>query len=276
MRIKLVVGHVTKLSHAMHNIGKTEEKQKGDIQMANFNSEYYGKKYSNLSTQKQLRELYYSFLPQLKNLVEHIGDEDTADYEGPLLMHCWDDEYNNSEYKILFIGQETNGWNGFDRPKIQSDIDNILNLYITFEMGVNYNSVFWQHVNYINNVLNPGKKLNFLWSNVLKFGRSGKGRPDEIVTDAEMLYFNVLRNEIEIVKPDVVIFFSGPNYDYDLGLRIEDISFQQVDTNFEIRQLAKVQSKYLPAKSYRTYHPNYLRKSGNEGILEIIIQEAIK
>ena len=94
---------------------------------------------------EKLREFYYSQISNLKAMVEEIGNEDTADYEGPLLMYCWDNSYNSSNIKILFIGQETNGWNGFDRPKEKKDIDQLLKLYYDFQLGSNYNSIFYKH-----------------------------------------------------------------------------------------------------------------------------------
>lgn len=68
---------------------------------------------------------------------------------------------------------------------------------------------------------------------------------------------NFILNEIRLTKPDVVLFFTGPNYD-DLLLNVfDDIQFRSVSDK-SCRQLAVVSSKYLPEKSLRTYHPGYL------------------
>jgi len=220
----------------------------------------------------QLRDFYHARSLDFQRMVAAIGDEENADYEGPLLMHCWDDAYNSSDVKILFVGQETNGWNGFDRPKDKDSIDRILHHYETFRLGEKYNSTFWQSINYINENVNSGKRLNFLWTNILKLGRSGIGRPSDHVSRSELKYLNILGDEIAIVKPDAVVFLSGPNYDPDLKDRIPDIVFE----NFEelpTRAFAKLKSSCLPLLSFRTYHPNYLRQAKKEAFLDYIINE---
>ncbi|OHD57520.1 MAG: hypothetical protein A2014_04730 [Spirochaetes bacterium GWF1_49_6] len=222
-----------------------------------------------MSINENLKNLYQSKLNDLKTLVNNIGNEDTADYEGPLLMYCWEDKYLSSKKKILFIGQETNGWNGFLRPTSAKIIDDIIDIYKGFELGARYNSVFWQYVNYINKKINDSA-LNFMWTNVLKFGRSGIGRPDEQVQEEELLNFNILKDEIEILNPDVVLFFSGPNYDQDIINRIDGVEFNTC-SNRDTRVFTRLKHKVLPSKTFRTYHPNYLRKSGNEDILDEII-----
>jgi hypothetical protein len=223
-----------------------------------------------MSINMQLRDLYYSKLPELISIIETIGNEDVEDYTGPFLTQCWEEKYLSSDFKILFVGQEANGWTGFDRPKTQNAIDGLLERYIKFELGANYNTTFWQHIHYINQRLNNAD-LNFAWSNVLKFGRSGNGRPTDAVVEQELLKFNILEAEIKILDPDVAIFFSGPNYDLDISQRISGVKFLQCENN-ELRALARLSHPSLPKKTYRTYHPSHLRQSKKEDIRDEIIK----
>lgn len=222
-----------------------------------------------MAINEDLKQLYYSKVNDLKKMVKNIGNEDTADYEGPLLMHCWEEKYNKSNKKLLFIGQETNGWNGFLRPTSEDIIDKILEVYKNFELGARYNSIFLQALNYINKKINNAE-LNYMWTNVLKFGRSGKGRPDDLIQEQEIIHFNILLQEINILKPDAIIFFSGPYYDQDISQRIDGVQFSKCSKH-DSRILSKLKHTNLPDKTFRTYHPNYLRLSGRENILDEIV-----
>ena len=63
------------------------------------------------------------------------------------------------------------------------------------------------------------------------------------------------------LKPDIVIFFSGPNYDEYISRIFSDATFENISSR-NSRQLARVKSWLLPHNSIRTYHPNYLWRNG--------------
>ncbi len=89
-------------------------------------------------------------------------------FDGPLLMHSWEDEYQNSEFKILFLGRESNGWHG----DLKFDVKECILRYIDFELCNNGRyTTFWQYIYDIKNILMPKTigQRNFLWSNVSKF-----------------------------------------------------------------------------------------------------------
>lgn len=219
---------------------------------------------------EKLEQLYKSHLEGLKHIHKGIKSFGIDDFAGPHLMYAWEDEYINSNRKILFVGQETNGWYN---QTIQNE-DNIIeaiNTYKNFELGSRYNSLFWQKIFYINNCLNKMNGYNYFWTNINKFGKSDIGRPDPKLTALENEHFNVLKSEIGIIKPDVVIFISGPNYDNDIRNKLGEVIFSKC-TNESIRVLARLESKYLPYHSYRTYHPGYSRRSGKEYLYDEVIK----
>jgi hypothetical protein len=63
---------------------------------------------------EQLKELYESYIPEFKKIIEKFPERNLM---GPLLM-SETEEYVNSKVKILIIGQETNGW-GYHTEKIE-------------------------------------------------------------------------------------------------------------------------------------------------------------
>ena len=83
--------------------------------------------------------------------------------------------------------------------------------------------------------------------------------------------FNVLPAEIEIAKPDVVIFFTGHDYDETIEALFGRITKATIPEYSE-KVLARIQDSNgrLPTHSYRTYHPGYFIY-GKMGLLAGII-----
>ncbi|MDD3065470.1 MAG: hypothetical protein PHT24_04350, partial [Endomicrobiaceae bacterium] len=75
----------------------------------------------------------------------------------------------------------------------------------------------------------------------------------------------------EILKPDIVVFFTG-NYDAYIKEFLGDVKIEQV-AGFEEKEFCKMKITNIPL-SVRTYHPNYLRfkKSRDRYYLELTKQ----
>lgn len=206
---------------------------------------------------EQLFNLYYSRLNGLNLFYSKLDLLNIKEYVGPLMIYCWEELYNASKYKTMIVGQETNGWyDGYVKTK--NDIEYCIGTYKSFKPGVaNPKTLFWKYSCLFNTMINDCcNETNFIWSNINKFGSTGKGRPVSEVTDMENKEFNVFTNEIQILKPDVCLFFTGPRYDDDIKNKVNDVEFVPFE-NFSERQLVKVKSSFLPPNSYRTYHPGY-------------------
>jgi hypothetical protein len=80
----------------------------------------------------------------------------------------------------------------------------------------------------------------------------------------------LLLEELKLLHPDVVIFFTGPDFETRLNALLQPLHNSVAD--FTLRQLSKLESPLLQTRIYRTYHPGYLRQSG----LEIPVLEALK
>lgn len=201
------------------------------------------------NTMKNLKEVYEHHAEGLKKLfteLEAKGLYDGCSY--PLLMSTWAD---NPTPKAMFFGQETNGWGTGD------SIETLMQDYLRFNLGENYPSLFWQYLWKMSDKLGLEGPHPFLWNNVNKFGKvDSKGRPESAVTDHEVKYFNVLKDELGAVNPEMCVFFTGPYYDEDIKAKLPDVEFLSVE-GYSVRELAQVKSAHLPEKSYRTYHPMY-------------------
>lgn len=202
-----------------------------------------------------LRILYTSALPGLSQMYASLDSEGVTDYVGPLLIHCWEDRYLASRHRLMIFGQETYGWYE-DYMRTGKDVDECLKQYKDFRLGEGYSSLFWQYAHLLNEKINGKDDLNFVWANVNRFGVDGAGKPDQRVLDNEVRYFNVLPSELEILKPDICIFLSGPSYDGDLARKLPDLKILPFQ-DYPLNEAARLQSSHLPFHSYRTYHPGY-------------------
>jgi hypothetical protein len=97
------------------------------------------------------------------------------------------------------------------------------------------------------------------------------GRPKPDVANILHRYFNLLPKEIELAAPDVVVFFTGPNYDDMLKLTFPGITKNEIP---DVRERAMTRLECdrgaLPQRTYRLYHPKYLNISRQWDLIERI------
>jgi hypothetical protein len=196
---------------------------------------------------------------------------------GPHLVDIDADGYRDARVKVMVVGQQAYDWGAPWGPNASaSEIENRLADYRGFRLGRNpggqswMRSPFWQAAHRVYSGLNPGGPPDgFLWSNLLKIDQ-GKWRPEPDVVDALQANFNVLPAEIEIARPDAVVFFTGPLYDNDLRRAFDGARHETVDDH-ATGNLAHVVHGILPAATYRIHHPNHLRLSRKWRLLDDLV-----
>lgn len=194
------------------------------------------------------------------------------DFDGPLLMNCWEDDYLKSRYKMLFIGREANGWLG----DLIFEVNDCVKRYKDFELCENgHYTTFWQYIYETKNKLMPetiGQK-NFMWSNVSKFSNLNGTAIDKENFNFFCDNFNVLQSEIAILKPDVIIFFTGNTWDEKIQYQINDkITFSKVKEEISTDELSRLESEYFPFHTYRVDHPITLQTQKKWKYIELIIE----
>lgn len=226
----------------------------------------------------KLRDLYESHLEGLKQMYNQLDEQKVINYTAPYLLYVWEDDYLNSRRKVMIIGQETDGWNDI-YVRNRDDINGVIETYKDFDYGRNYyNSPLWKYVRKINKMINGDETLPHavIINNLNKFGKSdGKGRPETIVTKLENKYFNIMREEINILQPDACIFLTGPNYDDDIKAKFPDVQFTPI-SGYPMRKLAKLTASGLPL-AFRTYHPGFGQRRDSDkrytNMLSLISEE---
>jgi hypothetical protein len=197
-----------------------------------------------------LVDLYTKYESAIFDIKSRCNDE----LEGPFLI-APNDAYWSSATKVAFVGQETRGWESW------AEISEQMAVYKKFNLGERYfSSPFWNVIEKLESKL-TGSTLSSAWLNLNRYDQDGKPPSignQRILSDLDFL----LLDELKLVAPDIVIFFTGPKYDPRINGLLQ--GNQIAIDGFSPRELCKIASPFLPALTFRTYHPNFLRRSGRE------------
>lgn len=178
-----------------------------------------------------------------------------GEFYGPYLIEPHD-SYIQAPYRVVFVGQETVHW-----WTSECDIEHQLKCYRDFNLnghadGSRHPGAYWNLIRTLEKGI-LGNTHACAALNLNRFSQNGR-RPSwqnqQIMAEIDFL----LLEELALLQPDLVIFFTGPNYD----LRLETLlktPWASVP-GFPVRQLACMNPALLGCPAYRTYHPTYLRR----------------
>ncbi|MBI5528462.1 MAG: hypothetical protein HY897_19185 [Deltaproteobacteria bacterium] len=238
-----------------------------------------------MSINDDLKGLYLQHIVFLVEAMKSLPQEQLDGFSGPLLMKCpWETEYRESRKRLLIVGQQTNGWEPTFRDILaltaREIVENGMEHYEAFRMGRDYiNTPIFLCPHFLHSVINgPVKKPSFMWTNVWKidFGGNSIGQGTQ---DAVIGSFDVLKDEVRILKPDVVVFFTGHYYDDAIARQFPGVEFQGIE-GVGRAGLAKLSHESLPDLTFRTYHPGFLirgnkRQKQNyfQALLQVLAQD---
>jgi len=95
------------------------------------------------------------------------------------------------------------------------------------------------------------------WTNINKFDLDANRPYGDYELEISKLD-SILISEIEILKPDICIFFTGPSFDQRIKSIFDEVSFENIN-NWDNRQLCSLKHAKLPRLTFRTHHPKSLR-----------------
>jgi hypothetical protein len=226
----------------------------------------------------QLNALYSNKWEVLSQKLMDINQNE--DYKikpsNPLLISLEDSDYETADIKLVVIGQETNSWDG----NFKNDIGSTQTVYKDFVNSGNalnsYGGHFWNGVNRFLYLL-KGKYQNhnvgFVYNNLVKIGCKDRNmnKPPSYIYEVEKEHFNVLKEELAILKPNIILFLSGPNYDYAINDSFGGFSLNSISPEYSTRQLSKLDIGY-GNNVFRTYHPNFLYRNKIDNYFNTIIK----
>jgi hypothetical protein len=173
-------------------------------------------------------------------------------------------DWSEAKIKVMVFGQETNYWGGevSNEAIFSNEVEKLMNIYEEFYLKDNmYASPFWNTFREIRNAISKtNSSTSFIWNNIVKIGRRGIGYIPE-VRDLTNKYFDVIPGEIDILKPNIIIFLSGPNYDNSISEVFGNFTLEPLIIDKSSRQLAIIKFEIYPfLQCFRTYHPGYLNR----------------
>ena len=223
-----------------------------------------------------LKNLYSSKWGKINEMLQSFNEDDPEDLENlathPLLIKT-DDEYAKADLKVMFFGQETNEWNGVFEE--YADLESVLAVYEDFYLKRGYEQYgkpFWNFIRNLKSTQST-KKIGYIWNNVLKIGKSESGTPQQGLINYTIDYFNVIPQEIEILKPNVLLFLSGHTYDDHIRKAIGNFSIVPIE-GFSTNELCILKFDNITVNlAIRSYHPGYLQRLGERrmNITETIV-----
>ena len=199
------------------------------------------------------------------DLIEHSRNMNAA---YPLLIQV-NADYQAADLRVMIVGQETDGWIGQLHSNDRS-IAEIQEKYFEYF----YNSKakvrrpFWNRKNfrYYKEQLSkryPNKKIEFIWNNLHKIGKTSRGKPTTRIMELENCYFQVFGSELDILSPDIIIFATG-----DRRIPVRHLEMQPVHKE-PVSQVTLID--YPDIFAVRTYHPNAKIKGGKKQFKEQVL-----
>ncbi|ADN78370.1 hypothetical protein [Geobacter sulfurreducens] len=228
-----------------------------------------------------------------------ISDELAGRLSPPLLLYPTT-RWKEAAVRVLLVGQETLGWDFSDGSyfkwpyseissfkdflTVENSVDAMMHGYKVFEFSRyqpdNYRSPFWRAYRQIRRNFDPevdGLETAVLWTNLFRMSIDGgsvvNNGTEEEIKSLQLATAGLLKSEIEILKPNVVLFFTGPNYNDTLYKEFEGIKLLNF-MGHDPSRTAWLEHRHLPNVSLRTYHPEYLNR-GNWELVDNIEQAII-
>lgn len=239
-----------------------------------------------MNLNKQLAELYSDILDKTI-LTDKFENKQLDTYSAPFLLNI-DESYLNANKRILFVGKETNKWWGKlkDFVETSNSIEILQQRYkaelfggkvqdkngnITkYKQEPNWNNSLFVEYKKIRKELLDNVRGSLVWSNLLKFDNakstsySRNTKDDETVVQISK---EIFKRELEILKPDYIIFATSYTYDKIIKEFFEDkITESEV---IEPKSLWKFKVGNITC--YRTWHPSTINYKATKNKLEYYI-----
>lgn len=233
----------------------------------------------------KLRDLYFTNWDDLQIEAGKINN-----ITHPLLIYLNEDEYLTSEVKVMVFGQETDGWHGkFPREDNALSVDELMKSYQKyFYSNRSSKRPFWNKSNFkhFETVITKyfklqGKSTAFVWNNLSKIGKVSRGKSGPGIRSLELKYLDVIKKEVEILKPEIIIFTTGHSRDKyierafgkdSVEFEYPSLAFKGLPTSYiDKNNIAKIHlSEFPQITAIRVEHPNR-RTTDNNLITDIII-----
>lgn len=203
------------------------------------------------------------------------------------------DEYENASKRIMIVGQETRGWSQYKPDWTTADSQKWAIDYLRYQLhysddekfkesfGRRNSSPFWSF-------FKAFSKENVVpcWNNIDKAQRYYNGKTMSLTVDIECILNEKLPNsnetifqkEIEITKPNVIVFITGPNYHTTMekAMNLGTNSLQNIGLTTQTGCIDISSITNLGIPTFWTYHPRYISSKKNELCRDEIVSKIME
>ena len=232
--------------------------------------------------QQSLESLYKYYLKQIMSDNEVKDAIENYSISSPFLLNVNTpgSNYLNSDYKVIFVGQETNYWfNQIERRNsnlepINGQLDEyvsaLTDLYLRTNNGEKYRTSIFIFYDILRiKILERQSSLGMLNTNLIRHDNFGEGRlPERLINKTAFNENEIFRKEIEILNPDSLVFVSGPNYDRYIRKTYPNVVFEKIE-NKPLNEIAILKNIPNVKSAVRLYHPSYHNRKGANYKFEI-------
>lgn len=201
----------------------------------------------------KLTEHNEEILEKYKKLIE----DEYMDLSSPLLVSSNTEYLSGLKRKIMYIGQETNGWVNYKKGLGEIPSKKLEEEYYDFLKNKTYKSPFWKFIKECleNDVIDK----EIIWSNIFICGNKiGYGKPARHEKLLDMSKENLVFLN-DFFNPEYTIFVCGPTSPYYV---VVDSFLKYKDSNL-LGKYPSIDSPVIYDDKKNiiwTYHPEYLRR----------------
>lgn len=246
-----------------------------------------------------LRKIYEQWRAAGTELPADIGDA----FYAPLLVRP-PDGWGFAVHKIAYVGQETRewGWTKDDASshgltwlstdvevetignfvEIDGSVNALLNAYHQFRFAKPYPTVhrspFWRYFRYLEQALAVEAPTSAIFTDLIRCAANAEAGFTlwSIPAQDRERYLRwqtgLLKHELALLKPSVVLFVTGPYYDAFIEREFPESRLTALP-GFDIRVLAKIENTGIAARVYRTYHPGYLNRHQKYATFDAVLED---
>lgn len=213
---------------------------------------------------RKVQEEWYNQLPKKFKEKEKFSE--------PFFWGVSEKAWNEEKMLVMYIGEEANNWWDFADKDIQKyAIDYLESQVYGASIYEKNRSAFWAFIQDLK------KEYNICWNNIDKLHRVENKKTKFLTYDMEKeLHENLcdgkslLVREIEIVKPDIVIFM-GKTYNKSMAwamgenYKVEDLnSYKPSSESSYVSEVKEIPEPIRGSvqKMIWMYHPGYIQRQG--------------
>lgn len=235
---------------------------------------------------EQLTELYRPLWDKLLKQLEIQGKITQRPFVLSVARHkddyCnyiskYEDWYTKADVKVMIFGQEPHGW---VKTEDLGDSQRAYESFFEENYVVTAQGGFWSHdkiapgnhffrwgcnammgagiEEQILKPYYPTKRVAMLWNNISKLSTIDGGPVDTDTHVIERQYIHVIPQEVKILRPDIVVFLTGPGENSYYRYILENFNLTDEPSpigNIPAHDLVKLPLDGVKL-AYKTYHPN--------------------